>query len=174
MGERAAAYAEAFLGIAQAEGNVERVENELFRVARAFEGNDQLRTALTDAMVPVERRQGIVEDLLSAKASTLTTAMVSFLVGAGRIRELPEVADTFVARAAELRQEAVAEVRSAIPLNSDQQARLAAALGQATGKRITVKVIVDPTVLGGLVARVGDTVIDGSVRSRLEQMKESL
>jgi F-type H+-transporting ATPase subunit delta len=174
MSERAAAYAEAFLGIAQAEGSVERLENELFRVARALEGSDQLRIALTDAAIPVERRQGIVEDLLGGRASALTTALVSFLVGAGRVRELPEVADTFVARAAELRQEAVAEVRSAIQLDSDQQTRLAAALGKATGKRITLKVVIDPSVLGGLVARVGDTVIDGSVRSRLDQMKESL
>jgi F-type H+-transporting ATPase subunit delta len=174
MSERATAYAEAFLRIAQAEGHVERIENELFRVARAFEGNDELRNALTDAVIPVERRIGIVEDLLGGKASALTVALVAFLVAAGRSRELPDIADTFVALAAELRQEAVAEVRSAIPLDADQQSRLAEALGKATGKRITLKVIVDSTVLGGLIARVGDTVIDGSVRSRLEQIKESL
>ena len=172
--DRAAAYAEAFLGIAQSEGHVERVENELFRVARTFESNDELRTALTDPVIPVERRIGIIEDILATKASALTVALVSFLIAAGRAKELPDIADAFVARAAELRQEAVAEVRSAIPLSADQQARLAEALGKATGKRITLKVIVDPSVLGGLVARVGDTVIDGSVRSRLEQMKESL
>jgi F-type H+-transporting ATPase subunit delta len=174
MTERAVAYAEAFLVIAQAEGQLERVEDELFRIARVFEANDALRMSLTDAVLPVERRVGIVEDLLGAKAAPLTTAMVSFLVGAGRARELPAVADAFVGRAAEYREEAVGEVRSAIPLNADQQARLAQALSKATGKRVTVKVVVDPTVLGGLVARVGDTVIDGSVRSRLEQMKESL
>jgi len=174
MANKAAAYAESFLGIAQAEDNVERVENELFRVARAYEANDELRTALTDAVIPVERRIGIVEDLLGARASTLTTGLVAFLVAVGRIRELPQIVDIFVARAAEMREEAVAEVRSAIALDADQQARLAQALGKATGKRITLKVIVDPSVLGGLVARVGDTVIDGSVRSRLDQMKESL
>jgi F-type H+-transporting ATPase subunit delta len=174
MSDRANAYAEAFLVIAQAEGQLERVEDELFRIARVFEANDALRMSLTDAVLPVERRVGIVEDLLGAKAAPLTTAMVSFLVGAGRARDLPAVADAFVARAAEYRQEAVGEVRSAIPLSADQQARLAQALGQATGKRVTVKVVVDPSVLGGLIARVGDTVIDGSVRSRLDQMKESL
>jgi F-type H+-transporting ATPase subunit delta len=173
-GDRANAYAAAFLLIAQAEGHVERVENELFRVARVVEASDELRSSLTDAAIPVDLRQGIVEDLLGGKASTLTTAVVSFLVAAGRARDLPAVADQFVARAAELRAEAVAEVRSAVPLDSDQQTRLAEALSRATGKRVTVKVIVDPSVLGGLVARVGDTVIDGSVRSRLEQIKESV
>ena len=172
--ERPRAYASALLDIARAEGHVERVEDELFRVARAFEGNEELRTTLTDEVIPIERRLGIVEDLLGPRASRLTTAMVSFAIAAGRGRDLPAIVDEFVRRSAELRSEEVAEVRSAIPLDADQQARLADALGKATGKRVTVKVIVDPSVLGGLVARVGDTVIDGSVRSRLEQIKESV
>lgn len=173
MSDRVAAYAEGLLTIALAEGHVDRIEDELFRVARAFESNDELRSALTDLAIPVDRRIGIVEDLLGGRARPLTTATVSFIVAAGRAQDLPAISDAFVARAAELRQEEVAEVRSAIPLDLDQQARLAEALGKATGKRITVKVVLDPTVLGGLVARVGDTVIDGSVRSRLDQLKES-
>ena len=68
----------------------------------------------------------------------------------------------------------VAEVRSAIPLNADQETRLAAALANATGKQVNLKVIVDPSVLGGLVATVGDTVIDGTVRTRIEQLKSRL
>jgi F-type H+-transporting ATPase subunit delta len=174
MADRVHAYAEALLEIASAEGHVERTENELFRVARAFESSDELRTTLTDAMIPADRRTAIVEELLGGRASPLTAAIVSFLVAAGRARDLPEIVDALVARAAEQRAEAVAEVRSAVPLDEDQQARLAEALGRATGKRVSVKVIIDPTVLGGLVARVGDTVIDGSVRSRLEQLKESV
>jgi F-type H+-transporting ATPase subunit delta len=98
--------------------------------------------------------------------------MVMFVVSAGRAHDLPAVVDAFVARAAELRAEAVAEVRTAYPLDADQVARLADALGKATKKRVTVKVVIDPSVLGGIVARVGDTVIDGSVRSRLEQLRE--
>jgi F-type H+-transporting ATPase subunit delta len=68
---------------------------------------------------------------------------------------------------------AVAEVRSAIELSDEQQSRLADALATATGKDVEVKVIVDPSVLGGLIAQVGDTVIDGSVRHRLDQLRES-
>ena len=68
----------------------------------------------------------------------------------------------------------MAEVRSAIPLTDDQKSRLADALGQATGKQVEVKVIVDPSIKGGLVAQVGDTVIDGSVRRRLEQLRIAL
>ena len=174
MSAKADAYADALIRIAEAEGHVERIENELFRVARSFESSDELRSTLTDPAIPVDRRIGIIEDLLAGKALPLTTAMVSFLVAAERARELPAVADAYVAKAAERRAEAVAEVRSAMPLDEQQQLRLAEALGRATGKRVTVKVIVDPSVLGGLIARVGDTVIDGSVRHRLDQLKESV
>lgn len=171
MADRAAAYADALLQIARAEGVVERVEDELFKLARTFEGSDQLRSSLTDAAIPVERRAGVVEELLGKRAAPLTTAIVSFIVGAGRAHDLPAIVDAFVGQAAELRSEAVAEVRSAYPLDAAQQARLAEALGKATGKKVSVKVVIDPTVIGGIVARVGDTVIDGSVRSRLEQLR---
>jgi len=170
---RVDAYAQALLQVAKAEGSLDTVEDELFRVARTLEGNDSLRSALTDQAIPIDRRQGIVEDLLSGKASPVTTALVSFVVGAGRGRDLPAIIDRLVQEAAEERSEAVAEVRSAIPLNEDQRARLAAALSRATGKQVSVKVIVDPSVLGGVVSTVGDIVIDGSVRHRLDQLKEA-
>ena len=173
MTERVAAYASALLSVAQAEGVEQRVEDELFKVARAFEGSDDLRSTLTDPAIPIERRAGVVEELLAKRAHPLTTAMTEFIVSAGRARDLPAIVDEFVAKAAEARAEAVAEVRTAYPLDADREARLAVALGRATGKRVTIKVIIDPTVLGGIVARVGDTVIDGSVRSRLEQLREA-
>ena len=172
MSARTDAYAAALLEIAKAEGSLETVEDELFRIARTIEGNDQLRSVLTDQAVPVERRQGIVEDLFGGKASPISTALVSFVVGAGRGRDLAAIIDKLVEEAAEERKQAVAEVRSAIPLTEDQRNRLAQALNKATGKQVTVKVIIDESVMGGLVARIGDTVIDGSVRHRLEQLKE--
>lgn len=174
MSSRAEGYAAAFYAVAEAEDAVAAVEDELHTVARALESNDQLRTTLTDQAVPAELRQGIVEDLLGSRANPVTTSLVSFVVGAGRARELPAIIDSFIAKAADSRAEAVAEVRSAIPLDDDQKSRLAEALGKQLGKKISVKVTVDPTVLGGIVAQVGDTVIDGSVRRRLDQLKESV
>ena len=174
MADRIDAYASALFEVARAEGSLEAVEDELFKVARTIEGSDELRSALTDQAVPVERRQGIVEDLLGGRASPTTTALVSFVVGAGRARDLPAIIDRLVEHAAEERSEAVAVVRSAVPLDDGQRRRLAEALGRATGKRVSVKVVVDPSILGGIVAQVGDTVIDGSVRSRLDQLRETL
>lgn len=172
--DRIDAYATALFEVARAEGALQVVEDELYAVARALESNDQLRSTLTDQAVPVEARQGIVEDLLSGKGSPTTVALVSFVVGAGRGRDLPAIIDRLVERSAEERSEAVAEVRSAVPLDDDQRSRLAEAIGKATGKKVSVKVVIDPSVLGGLVAQVGDTVIDGSVRRRLDQLKESV
>jgi len=174
MNERIEAYADAMFEVARAEGILSEVEDELFRFARAFDGSDELREALTDPHIPSSRRQQIVEDLLGPRATHVTTALVSMVVGAGRARELPTIIDSLVRKSAEAQEKAVAEVRSAIELTDDQRARLAAAIQKATGKAVEVKVVIDPSVLGGLVATVGDTVIDGSVRSRVEQLKNSL
>ena len=167
-------YARGLFEIARAEGTLDEVEDELFRFARNYESSDSLRTALTDEQIPAGKRQAIVEDLLGGKATSTTTQLVSMVVGSGRGRDLPAIIDTLVARASASKNLAVAEVRTAVPLTSDQQTRLAAALVNATGKQVNMKVIVDPSVIGGVVATVGDTVIDGSVRTRIEQLKSRL
>jgi F-type H+-transporting ATPase subunit delta len=167
-------YARALFEIARAEGTLDEVEDELFRFARSYESSDALRNALTDEAVPAGKRQAIVEDLLGGKATSTTTQLVSMVVGSGRGRDLPAIIDNLVARASSAKNLAVAEVRSAVPLTDDQQARLAAALANATGKQVNLKTIVDPSILGGVVATVGDTVIDGSVRTRVEQLKSRL
>jgi F-type H+-transporting ATPase subunit delta len=174
MSDRIDAYANALFSVAQGEANLDEVEDELFRFARALEGSDALRVALTDELIPAAKRQAIVEDVLGGKASQTTTALLSFVVAAGRGRDLPEIIDRLVQRAAGAKHLAVAEVRSAVPLTDDQRDRLAAALANATGQSVSLKVIVDPTVLGGLVAQIGDTVIDGSVRTRLDQLTSRL
>ncbi|HEX9546901.1 MAG TPA: ATP synthase F1 subunit delta [Acidimicrobiales bacterium] len=174
MADRNDAYAAALLEIAKAEGSLETIEDELFRFARTLEGNDELRTTLSDPTIPVERRHAIVDQLLGGRASPITTALVSFVVGAGRSRNLPDIIDRLVARAAEERREAVAEIRTAYPLDPERRQKLVEALEKATGKHISMKEIIDPSVLGGVVATVGDTVIDGTVRHRLEQLRESL
>jgi len=172
--DRIDGYANALFEVASVEGSLDAVEDELFQLARALESNDELRNTLTDEAVPAERRQGIVEDLLGNRASPVTVSLVSFVVGSGRARQLPAIVDRLVARAALAKSKVVAEVRTAVPLSDDQRTRLADALGKATGKSVEVKAIVDRSVLGGVVAQIGDTVIDGSVRTRLDQLREAI
>jgi F-type H+-transporting ATPase subunit delta len=171
---RIEAYAQAMLEVARVEGHLADVEDELFRFARTFDGNDDLRMALSDAALPVERRIAVITDLLGAKALRTSVALVTLLVAAGRAGELPQIVDRFVEIAAAERKRAVAEVRSAIPLTEDQIERLRVALNEATDRDVEVKVVLDPTVLGGIVATIGDIVIDGSIRHRLDQLKEQL
>jgi F-type H+-transporting ATPase subunit delta len=167
-------YARALFEIARAEGTLDEVEDELFRFARSYESSDELRNTLSDEQIPAAMRQAIVEDLLGGKATSTTTQLVSMVVGSGRGRDLPAIVDRLVARASSAKNLEVAEVRTAVALTADQQTRLAAALANATGKQVNLKVVVDPSVLGGLVATVGDTVIDGSVRTRIDQLKSRL
>jgi F-type H+-transporting ATPase subunit delta len=172
--ERVKRYADALFEVARAERHLGEVEDELFRFARVIEGNDELRGALTDPHIPAARRQQIVEDLLGGKATDLTTALVSLVVGTGRAAELPAIIDLLVERSASVGDKAVATVRSAIELSDDQRERLAIALKASTGKDIDVKVIIDPSVLGGIVTQIGETVIDGSIRYKLSQLREKI
>mgnify|MGYP001552866528 FL=1 len=167
-------YARALFEVARADGTLDEVEDELFRFARSYESSDELRMALTDERTPVEKRQAIVEDLLGGKATPTTVQLVSMVVGSGRGRDLPAIVDSLVQRASSAKQLDVAEVRTAVALTDDQQARLKAALENATGKQLNLKTVVDPTVVGGVVATVGDTVIDDTVRTRIDQLKSRL
>jgi F-type H+-transporting ATPase subunit delta len=167
-------YARALFEVARAEETLDEVEDELFRFARSYESSDALRNALTDEHVPAEKRQAIVEDLLGGKATATTTQLVSMVVGSGRSRDLPAIVDSLVQRASSAKQLDVAEVRTAVPLTEDQRVRLRAALENSTGKSLNLKVIVDPTVLGGVVATIGDAVIDDTVRTRIDQLQSRL
>ena len=172
--DRVESYAQALLGVARAEGRVGAIEDDLFRFARALDASDDLRMALGDRNVPAERRIAIVDELMAGTALPVSVGLVSMVVGADRASEVPAVVDRFLELSAEERKHEVAEVRVAVPLDERLRERLAQALSDATGKQVEVKVIVDPNVLGGVVARIGDTVIDGSVRHRLDQLKERM
>jgi F-type H+-transporting ATPase subunit delta len=174
VADRVEGYAAAIFEVARAEGILERVEHELYGLLHVLEGNEELRRTLSDASIPPDRRQAMVEDLLGPKFLPLTASLVSFVVSTGRARDLPAIIEKLVERSAAERQHVMAEVRSAVPLSDDQRERLAKALSENLGRQVEVRVIVDPEVLGGIVARVGDVVIDGTVRHRLEQLKEAI
>lgn len=174
MNDRISGYAAGILEIARAEGVLERVEGELYELGRQIEASPELRASLTDPQLPLERKRAIVSDLLSGRASSLTVGLADFLLGQGLASEMGSVATALADQAAASRNRRVAEIRSAIPLEPATVERLAAALGRATGTAVEVKTVVDPAVVGGVVARVGDTVIDGTVASKLESLRNAL
>ncbi len=174
MTDLARGYAQALFQVAQAEGALENVEDELFRFARILENEVRLRESLTDPSLPPEHRAQMVQELLGPTASPHTTNITAFLVQQGRARELPKIIDSLVQLAAEERNKAVAEVRSAVPLDGDQRDKLKDAIARATGKQVELKVLVDPSVVGGLLVRVGDQIFDGTVRRRLQMAREHI
>ena len=172
--DRTTAYAEALFAVARAEGPLAVIVEELRQVGQALVASDELREKLADHQVPTALRQQIVLDILEGKAQPATVALVLLVVGLERGRDLGAIIDELVTMVAHQGGREVAEVRSTIALTDDQKTRLAEALNKATGKQVEIKVILDDTIQGGLVAQVGDTVIDGSVRRRLDQLKNTL
>lgn len=171
---RAEDYAQALIAIGNAEGATSSLESEVHAFANAMSGSSELTDSLSDSSLPASRRQQIVEDILGGKASRAASAGLSMVVGAGRASDIPEIARALSSRLAGDRGASYAEVRSAVPLSAEQTQRLEEALTAKLGRPVSVRVTIDPTVVGGLVTQIDDTVIDGSVRRRLSQMRETL
>lgn len=167
-------YAEAIYSVASAEGALAEVEDELFRFAKIAGSDPKLREALTDIAIPAENKKAMLSDLLGGKVHPQTVNLLGFIVEQGQARKMGEIVGGFVDLAAERRRRALAEVRSAVALTDEQKERLKRSLAKATGRDIELKVLVDPAVVGGVVARVGDLVFDGTVRTRLHEAKEQL
>lgn len=167
-------YAQALFAVAEAEGQLDQVEDELYRFGKIVESRADLRDALTDPGLPADRKKAVVEELLGGKANPQTVGLLEFLIDRGRARDLPKIIDAVAEVAAERRRKQLAEVRTAVPLDAAQRERLAAALSRATGREVELKAIVDDAVIGGVVATVGDQVFDGSIRRKLERAREQL
>jgi F-type H+-transporting ATPase subunit delta len=171
--EKIQSYAQAILAVASAESNAAQIEDEIYRFSQVLQSSEELKSTLSDASIPSTRRQQIVEDLLDGQVTQTTVALVSMVVAAGMGSDIKAIADKVVGLGAESRDKAVAEVYSVVDLSSDQQQRLAAALKSATGKDVEMKVIIDESVMGGLLVQIEDEVIDGTVRTRLKQLREA-
>ena len=174
MQDRITGYANGIFELAKAEEELERIENELFTIAQTLDDSPELRSTLTDPQLPMEKKQALIDDLIGSRASSLSVDLVQLIVSQGRASELSDIARALVKAAAASRDKAVAEIRSAVPLDEETIERLAAALGRATGKSVEVRVVVDESVIGGVVARVGDIVIDGSLARRVDSLRQAV
>jgi len=154
--------------------DVARAEDELYRFLHTVTGNENLEQALTDRDVPTDARAGVVRDLLGGRAVEATVRLSVYSARMGRPRDYPALLQWLVDRVAAERQRRIADVRAAVDLDQPQRQRLAEALTRITGRPVDLRVSADPAVLGGFVATIGDTVVDGSVRHRLDLLKERL
>lgn len=148
------------------------IEDEIFRFTQTVKGSDELSAALSSRDVPAKDRRALIEDLLRSRATAATTALAAYGTQIGRPRDYQDLLHYLIARLAAEGNRRVAEVRAAVSLDDDERNRLIAALSRVAGRQVELRVRVDPAVLGGFVATIGDTVVDGSTRHRLDLLKE--
>jgi F-type H+-transporting ATPase subunit delta len=165
------AYATAIHTLAAAEGALEVVEAELGSIARAVGSDAELHRRLSDRQVPAEQRLRFLDAGVLASTHPATRGALALLIAAERIGELGAVSTALAEQVAADQGMQHAEVRVASALTEAQTTALQAALERRLGTSLSLRVIVDLAVVGGVWARVGDTVIDGTVARRLAEIR---
>jgi F-type H+-transporting ATPase subunit delta len=159
---------------AERDGGLEDVEDELFRFGRILDAQPKLMELLSDDMAPVDGRIALLDGLVADKVTPVTRQLLDATVRVPRGRSLEFVVGRLAELAAAMRDRSVARVTAAAPLTDTQERRLAQTLSTIFGRSVSVQVELDPDLLGGLVIRVGDEVIDGSVAARLARARQQL
>jgi F-type H+-transporting ATPase subunit delta len=156
--------------VADRRGELEDTEDQLFRFARLVESNPELRNLLGDRALGLGRRQGLVEGLLTGRATKATILLARRAVVA-RERTFGQTIEGYVTLAAAQKNRVVATVRLAGPLSADQRDRLHAALRKKLGREVAIQEVIDPDILGGVRVELGDEVFEGTVSGRLEEAR---
>lgn len=165
---------QAYFVLAERAGNLDEVEDELFRFGRVLDAQPRLRELLADETAPADRRVELLDGLIASKVKPSTKALLEQLVRTPRGRAFDTAVAELSERAAARRHSSIARVRAAAPLTTEQERRLADVLSRIYRREITVQVEVDEQVLGGLVISVGDELIDGSIAARLAKAQQEL
>jgi F-type H+-transporting ATPase subunit delta len=164
----------AALGIAERSRTLDDIEDQLFRFGRILAAEPQLRLALEDPTAPVDRKVGLLDRLVGDRVDPTTRQLLDQAVRAPRGRGLERAVTELVELAAARRERYVAYVTAPAPLTEEQERRLATALARVYGRQVSLQFTIDPELLGGLVVRVNDEVIDGSVLSRLAAIRHRM
>jgi len=172
--ERLRGYAEWEFEAVTEPAEVDEIEDELFRLSRIVDDTRTLKDALTNPELPVATRVALLSQLVSGKVHGATERLAPYVLRAGRLRDVPGALGYLAELAARERGRRVAHVRAAVALSGSEADRLAAALGRVVRRPVELRVTIDPAVIGGVEVEVGDTVIDGTLRHRLEQLRETL
>lgn len=159
--------AQALFAAAEQSGNLDDVEDELFRFGRILDREPQLRSALTSPSLPAERKSELLDALLRERVQDATHVLVRELVLHPRGRTIDRGLEEYGRLAAARRERLVARVRTVVPLTDEQLEHLAASLAERLGHEVHLNVELAPDLIGGLTVRVGDVLFDGSVAHRL-------
>ncbi len=163
----------AFAAEAEGDGELDRLEDDLFRFERILDASPDLREALSDPAAPLQGKRELVHSLLDGKVGDATLGLLEQVVG-GRHRSLAVALGYYQQVVTERRDRLVAAVWVASPLTDQQKQRLAQALAAQYDHDVHLNVIVDPRVLGGVRVSIGDDVIDSTIETRLAQAQRRL
>ena len=166
-------YAEAVFEIGAQQETIDRWHADLAVLAEYF-GNRRLIFVLKEPKIPYTRKEAITRDLLTGKVQPEALNLGLLLVERGLAELAPTIRDRFEALYNDYRGQAIAQVTTAIPLDDTLRAQVTTELQELTGKRIILQEKVDPSILGGAIARVGDTLIDGSLKRRFQLLRNTI
>lgn len=168
-------YAKALFGLAKDERRLSDVREELERFAELLESHEDLRVALQQPLHPAHERKAVVRAVAQlAGQSPVLVNFFSFLIDQRRFVDIEGILDEFERLADEDAGLTTAEVISAGPMDERRRDRLRRALSERTGQEVRLEVKIDPALIGGAVAKVGDLVFDGSLRTQLSQLRANL
>jgi len=167
-------YAEALFQVARAEEMLDRVEEELTRLNKSLDSNAELREFLSTSQISSDGKKSALFQIFGGKVSPITLHWINMVIDQGRQRRLPVIIEAFLTLAQDARDKITAEVITSIPLSEDLAKRLEQELSKVTKKRVFLKPIIDDSILGGVIVKIENKVIDGSVKHRLEEIKNEM
>lgn len=175
MASIARRYAKALMDLGVADGNYERLGRELGALARVIKSSPELVATMTNPAFARDEREKVLRAVLQRIGASQTVVNATrLLLDRERVAQVPDISRELDVMIDEKAGRVAAQVTSATPLDPSQQQRLTAALERMSGKKVQMQVATDAALLGGVVAQVGDTIYDGSLRTQLEKMKQTL
>jgi len=170
----ARAYAEALLHIARVEGVVDAVEEELRSLQNVLRTHYELKGFLDNQAVTKEGKLDAIGRLFAGKMSAITVNFLNTVVERARHRLLEDIADQYIALVSAFREQVTAEVVTAVPLPEETAERLRKALSRMVNKDVLIRQSVDESILGGAIVKIGDRIIDGCVRKKLQNLRTAM
>lgn len=166
-------YAEAIFDIARRQNTIDRTLDDVREIARLF-AHRKLAYLLREPKVPAQRKETAIRQALTSRVLPTSLNLALLVVQRTLVEIMPNIASELERLVLDYKNQAKAEVTTARPMDDAQLAEVKQALERRTGKTILLSTKVQPDILGGVVARVGDQVIDGSIRSRLAVLRQQL
>ena len=168
-------YAKALFSVGKEQSTYEKYNEALQALSALYETTPAVADALTNPLYPMEIREKVMAGIVkSIAADTVMGNFLNLLVQKKRAEILPEIAEEYQIMVDEEQNISHGSVISAVELSDELQAKIRATLEKLTGKKVELSVSVDPSIIGGMIAKVGDLVLDGSIKAQLAGLKDSI